>query len=284
MSRNPFFRSSRSKTITLVGAAALLGVIVVGGAAVVAPSVAAAAPAQAQIDDVTAYNQRAQVRAALDTATTALTDAAAVNADVKASGLDLGQVRKVVDATGLHSAHDVLSDVASDKGAAHTALAVAVADYSEKVESQVAEVRTNLNNAIAQKKAADAAAAAAAAQAAAAQAAAQAAAEAQAAANTPDGARAAAQQIMASQYGWGDDQFQCLDSLWNKESGWNYQAYNPSGATGIPQALPGDKMASIADDWETNATTQIKWGLGYISSVYGTPCSAWGHSQATNWY
>lgn len=118
----------------------------------------------------------------------------------------------------------------------------------------------------------------------AAQAAAQAAAEAQAAANTPDGARAAAQQIMASEYGWGDDQFQCLNSLWNKESGWNYQAYNPSGATGIPQALPGGKMASAGDDWETNAVTQVRWGLGYISSVYGTPCSAWGHSQATNWY
>ncbi|MGN7860764.1 phospholipase [Microbacterium sp. 22303] len=277
MSRNPFFRSARSKTVAIVSATAVLGALVVGGAVLVAPTVAAASPALAQVDDVTAYNQQAQVRAALDTAKTAMTDAASVNADVKASGLDLGQARKLVDATGLTSAHEVLSDAASHKGSVHTALAVAVADYSEKVESQVAEVRTNLNNAVAQKQAADAAAAAAAA-------AAQAAAEAQAAANTPDGARAAAQQIMASDYGWGDDQFQCLNSLWNKESGWNYQAYNPSGATGIPQALPGGKMASAGDDWETNATTQIKWGLGYISSVYGTPCSAWGHSQATNWY
>jgi len=277
MSRNPFFRSARSKTVAIVSATAVLGALVVGGAVLVAPTVAAASPALAQVDDVTAYNQQTQVRAALDTAKTAMTDAAAVNADVKASGLDLGQARKLVDATGLTSAHEVLSHAASDKGSVHTALAVAVADYSEKVESQVAEVRTNLNNAVAQKQAADAAAAAAAA-------AAQAAAEAQAAANTPDGARAAAQQIMASDYGWGDDQFQCLNSLWNKESGWDYQAYNSSGATGIPQALPGGKMASVADDWETNATTQIKWGLGYISSVYGTPCSAWGHSQATNWY
>ncbi|GAA4480694.1 phospholipase [Microbacterium panaciterrae] len=277
MSRTPLFRSSRSKTITLIGAAALLGVVAVGGAALVGPAVASAAPAQAQVDAVTAYNQRSQVRAALDTAKTALADAAAVNADVKASGLDLGQAKKVVDATGLRSAHDVLSGAANDKAAPHTTLAVAVADYAEKVESQVTEVRTNLTTAVAQKQAADAAAAAAAA-------AAQAAAEAQATANTPDGARATAQQIMASQYGWGGDQFQCLNSLWNKESGWNYQAYNSSGATGIPQALPGDKMASIASDWETNATTQITWGLGYISSVYGTPCSAWGHSQATDWY
>lgn len=277
MSRNPFFRSARRKTVTVVGAAAVLGALAVGGAVLVAPAVASAAPALAPVDAVTAYNQQAQVRAALDTAKTALTDAAAVNADVKASGLDLGQSRKLVDATGLTSAHEVLSKAASEKGAEHTALAVAVADYSEKLESQVAEVRTNLNTAVAQKQAADAAAAQEAA-------AAQAAAEAQAAANTPDGARAAAQHIMASQYGWGDDQFQCLNSLWNKESGWNYQAYNSSGATGIPQALPGDKMATVAADWETNATTQITWGLGYISSVYGTPCSAWGHSQATDWY
>ncbi|MFD6698444.1 MULTISPECIES: phospholipase [unclassified Microbacterium] len=277
MSRTPLFRSARSKTVAALSATAVLGALVVGGAVLIAPTVAAASPAMAQVDDVTAYNQRVQVRAALDTAKTAMADAATVNADVKASGLDLGQGRKLVDVTGLTSAHDVLSAGTAEKGAVHTALAVAVTDYSEKVESQVAEVRTNLNNAVAQKQAADAAAAQAAA-------ADQAAAEAQAAANTPDGARAAAQQIMAGEYGWGDDQFQCLNSLWNKESGWNYQAYNSSGATGIPQSLPGDKMASAGDDWQTNATTQIRWGLGYISSVYGTPCSAWGHSQATNWY
>ena len=103
--------------------------------------------------------------------------------------------------------------------------------------------------------------------------------------NTPDGARAAAQSIMLSQYGWGSDQFSCLNSLWNKESGWNYRAYNAAGgATGIPQALPGSKMAAAGSDWATNATTQVKWGLGYISASYGTPCAAWGHSQAVNWY
>jgi len=110
-------------------------------------------------------------------------------------------------------------------------------------------------------------------------------AEALAQANTVDGAKATARSMASSQYGWGDDQFSCLNSLWTKESGWNYKAYNASGgATGIPQALPGSKMASAGSDWQTNAATQISWGLGYISSVYGTPCSAWGHSQATNWY
>ncbi|HEX8095275.1 ubiquitin-like domain-containing protein [Jatrophihabitans sp.] len=96
-----------------------------------------------------------------------------------------------------------------------------------------------------------------------------------------------AQQIaagMVSARGWSSDQFSCLVSLWNKESGWRTNAYNPSGAYGIPQALPGSKMASAGSDWQTSARTQISWGLGYIASVYGSPCSAWAHSQATNWY
>ncbi len=90
---------------------------------------------------------------------------------------------------------------------------------------------------------------------------------------------------MLASRGWGDDQFSCLVSLWNKESGWNYRAYNAgSGAYGIPQALPGSKMSSAGADWETNAATQISWGLGYISGRYGTPCGAWSHSQSTGWY
>jgi hypothetical protein len=81
------------------------------------------------------------------------------------------------------------------------------------------------------------------------------------------------------------DQFPCLDKLWDRESGWNAHASNSStGAYGIPQALPGDKMASVASDWKTNAATQIKWGLGYIEGRYSTPCGAWSHSQSTGWY
>jgi hypothetical protein len=106
-----------------------------------------------------------------------------------------------------------------------------------------------------------------------------------AASNTPDGARAIAKDMAASRYGWGASEFSCLSQLWQKESGWSYTAYNPSGATGIPQALPGSKMASAGSDWKTNATTQIAWGLQYIkASSYGTPCAAWSHSQALNWY
>jgi len=105
------------------------------------------------------------------------------------------------------------------------------------------------------------------------------------ASNTPAGAKAVARALASSQYGWGEGQFSCLDQLWQKESGWNYKAYNPSGATGIPQALPGSKMASAGSDWATNASTQVAWGLQYIkSSSYGTPCAAWAHSQAHNWY
>jgi hypothetical protein len=79
-------------------------------------------------------------------------------------------------------------------------------------------------------------------------------------------------------------QFGCLDSIWSRESGWNYQAYNASGAFGIPQALPGSKMASAGSDWQTNPATQIRWGLGYIKSMYGTPCGAWSFWQSNGWY
>ncbi len=76
----------------------------------------------------------------------------------------------------------------------------------------------------------------------------------------------------------------CLLNLWDRESGWVYDAENPSGAYGIPQSLPGDKMASAGADWETNPATQIKWGLGYIKSVYSTPCGAWDHEVNDGWY
>jgi hypothetical protein len=90
---------------------------------------------------------------------------------------------------------------------------------------------------------------------------------------------------MLSSYGWSSDQFSCLVSLWNQESGWNVEAANPtSGAYGIPQALPGSKMASAGPDWQTDATTQIRWGLGYIKGTYGSPCGAWAHEQAVGWY
>lgn len=92
-------------------------------------------------------------------------------------------------------------------------------------------------------------------------------------------------KMLLAEFGFGSDQFSCLDSLWTRESNWRWNADNPtSSAYGIPQALPGSKMASAGADWATNPVTQIRWGLGYIQDRYGTPCSAWGHSQARGWY
>ncbi|GAA4736219.1 lytic transglycosylase domain-containing protein [Phytohabitans rumicis] len=81
------------------------------------------------------------------------------------------------------------------------------------------------------------------------------------------------------------DQFPCLEKLWTKESGWNHKARNSSsGAYGIPQAYPPEKMGKIADDWRNNPATQIKWGLGYIKGKYDDPCGAWGHFQDVGSY
>ncbi|MDR7383933.1 ubiquitin-like domain-containing protein [Promicromonospora iranensis] len=92
-------------------------------------------------------------------------------------------------------------------------------------------------------------------------------------------------QQMAAARGWTGQEWTCLEMLWERESGWNHQAANPSsGAYGIPQALPGSKMGSAGSDWATNPATQIKWGLGYIADRYGTPCGAWGHSESVGWY
>lgn len=101
---------------------------------------------------------------------------------------------------------------------------------------------------------------------------------------TPGSARALGLELTLAR-GWDEAQFQCLDKLWTKESGWNFLAENKSsGAYGIPQSLPGSKMASVAGDWRTNPSTQITWGLNYITGRYETPCGAWAKSQASGWY
>lgn len=92
-------------------------------------------------------------------------------------------------------------------------------------------------------------------------------------------------RALLPEYGFSSSEFGCLDSLWTRESNWSVTADNPySSAYGIPQALPGSKMASAGSDWATNPATQIRWGLGYIRDRYGTPCGAWGHSQSSGWY
>jgi len=103
---------------------------------------------------------------------------------------------------------------------------------------------------------------------------------------SPSEARAYASRAIRA-YGWGDTQYSCLVKLWNMESGWRWNALNPySGAYGIPQALPAKKLAAAGADWRTNAATQIRWGLAYISDRYDTPCGAWRHemSHDPHWY
>jgi len=164
------------------------------------------------------------------------------------------------------------------------------------------EYQATLARAAAARKAAaaKAAAAQAAARAAAARAAAQAAAARRAAAAKAAAKQQAAEQQaasipfgspqqiaaqMLSQFGWSSGQFSCLQPLWAHESGWNPYAQNPSsGAYGIPQALPGSKMASAGGDWQSNPATQIRWGLSYIQGNYGSPCGAWAHEQTDGWY
>ncbi|HYO84860.1 MAG TPA: hypothetical protein VES01_00135 [Dermatophilaceae bacterium] len=97
--------------------------------------------------------------------------------------------------------------------------------------------------------------------------------------------KSSARVMMAQSHGWGRTEFVCLEKMWTRESQWEATAHNPSsGAHGIPQALPGSKMASAGKDWRTNPATQIRWGLSYVKSRYRTPCGAWAFWQSHHWY
>lgn len=97
--------------------------------------------------------------------------------------------------------------------------------------------------------------------------------------------RGIAKQILKNKYGYGNAQYQCFNNIIIRESNWDINATNPSsGAYGIPQSLPGNKMASVGDDWRTNPATQITWGIEYMNDRYGSPCSAWGFKSSHGWY
>ncbi len=268
-------RRTRARiTATLaVGAGVLLGGVVTSGAAAVAAELPFAAdtsvaPALQEVAD--------DAQATVDAAHATLADAEALVVEIAQSGVDLGGDVEV-DTSDLDASLEELDGAEGVQLLRETELVDDIEAHVDAVAVEVADLRARFDVALQQKAEAEAAAAAAQAEAEAA--------AALAAANTPEGARATAAHLAATQYGWGGDQFQCLDSLWQKESDWNYQAVNPSsGATGIPQSLPADKMAAAGPDWQTNATTQIRWGLDYIARAYGTPCAAWAHSQATDWY
>lgn len=104
-------------------------------------------------------------------------------------------------------------------------------------------------------------------------------------ARTSDGAKQVAEIILTEEYGFNEAQFACLDSLWTRESHWNYKAHNyRSGAHGIAQALPAEKMSVVGTDWRTNPVTQIRWGIRYITMRYDTPCKAWSKWKSHRFY
>lgn len=170
--------------------------------------------------------------------------------------------------------------------AAETAAANAAAakKAAEKAAATAAATKAAAAKAAAEKAAAKAAAEKAAAEKAAKAAAAKAKAAKPAALNDPAGAQAYAASQLAS-YGWAPDQMQCLQTLWTKESDWKTTATNPSsGAYGIVQSLPAEKMASAGADYRTNYRTQINWGLNYIQERYQSPCGALNFHYDNNWY
>ena len=308
-------RRARRRPALTAGVLAV-GVIATAALTGTAPLASAASPADLSSASfrlasystpaASAVPETVAARAAVASADTTAQAAASVQNDIAASGLDIGQPA-TIDTAALTAATQRLAAAESLPATFLPELTEEVTTAASTVDQRVAQLRGSLDAAIAKKQAEEAAEKARQE----AEAAAKAKAEAEAAAaaresssssssssapapavssgggsgdNSPGGAQATARGMLAG-YGWGDDQFSCLVSLWNRESGWNVHAYNSgSGAYGIPQALPGSKMGSAGADWQNNAATQISWGLGYISGRYGSPCGAWGHSQSTGWY
>jgi len=305
--------SLRTVTPAIVCLGLLAGTVATTGAALPRTAIATAPAAESTSSREAISAPLASITASAQTtraaARDALAAARAVTVDIRSSGLTIVSESTVVNTAAL-------SDYIDKLDALDVTPALLVPSLTDEAQAEISSVREGtaalrgeLDAAVAKKAEEEAAAKAAAeaaakaqaeAEAAAAAAAAQAQAEAEAAAAAkastavsapavnvnvdPASAQGIARSMMASSYGWGDDQFACLVSLWNKESGWRVNAANPSGAYGIPQALPGSKMASAGADWQTNPATQIAWGLGYIAGRYSNPCGAWGHSQSTGWY
>jgi hypothetical protein len=263
-------RAARTRRTHTTGAVVAISLLALAGLSATAPAFAAqtsatsgtAAVAVTGSDAETLREISDDAQSTLDSAREALTVARNVSTDIAASGLDVGVEDTTIDTTALRAEIDRLSELDVMPALLLSGITDDTVTETRQVLAHAGVLRGRLE--------AEAAAAASAAL---------------AAANTPEGAQATARQMASANYGWGDGEFSCLVSLWNKESGWNYQAHNSSsGAHGIPQALPGSKMASAGADWQTNAATQVAWGLGYISGRYGNPCGAWSHSQSTGWY
>ena len=205
--------------------------------------------------------------------TTEVNDAAAArNASLAATGQAIDEAE-----AGIQAQRAADAKAAADKAAADKAAAKAAAEKAAQDKAAAAKAATE--KAAADKAATDKAAAD--------KAAAQASAADTKKLGSPTKAanKETARQLALSLYGWGDDQFTCYDNIIMRESLWDQFADNPtSSAYGIPQALPGNRMASEGADWKTNPATQIKWGLKYVKERYGTPCQAWSFKKAKGWY
>jgi hypothetical protein len=242
----------RSRAVTIAAAGTLTLVTAISAAAATLPS--SSSPASASAD---AY-------------TTTISRQADAQTARSAAGSGLKQVAvfdqmRALQGERQHQQQVAAAKAAAAKVAAHKA-AAAKAAAAKAAARKVAEQ-------------------AAAARQAAAKAAEQAQSARQAAVTAPSGSPEQIAERMLGQFGWSSGQFSCLQPLWEHESGWNMTAENPtSGAYGIPQALPASQMSSAGADWQTDAATQIRWGLTYIQDRYGSPCGAWSHEQEVNWY
>ncbi len=245
-------------------------------AAAAAQKAAAAQTVAEKAAQAAAAQKAAQEKAAQEAAQRAAAQAAAQKAQQEAAAEKAAQA-----AAAQKAAQEKAAQEAAQRAAAQAAAQKAQQEAAEQAAAQAAAAAQKA----AQEKAAQEAAQRAAAQAAAQKAAAQA--QAASTANlsgelSPAQAQSLARAMEEDRYGWGSGQFSCLISLWNRESGWRWNAENAySGAYGIPQALPPSKMGA---GYQYDARVQISWGLSYIAQRYGTPCGAWGHELSYGWY
>ncbi len=247
--------TKRSKVIAVAAAGTLAVAIAAGAAAATLPSGTAAAPAGA----ADAY----------------LTVVAGHQGPTRAAQADtMSGAQLVINAERVRFGLQHSEDVTAAKAATQAAQAAAKASAAKAAAAKAAEAAAARRAAAKQAAATQAASAAQPTQTVATQQAA--------------GRSGSPQQVaerMLGQFGWSASQFSCLEPLWERESGWDVTAENPSsGAYGIPQALSGSLMASSGPDWPTDAATQIRWGLTYIHGRYGSPCGAWAHEGADGWY
>jgi hypothetical protein len=240
----------RSRVITVAAAGTLTLAAALSAAATTLPSGTVAAPASAAAAYLTVVNAHQSATQAADT----------MSATHRLAQFSLG---------ARQHAHEIAAAKAAAAKAAAAKAAAAKAAAARAAAARAAAAEAAAARAAAQQAAADQAAPAVAVQ---------------AAPVTSGSAQQIAEQML-SQYGWSSSQFSCLEPLWAQESGWIVTAENPSsGAYGIPQAMPGSEMASAGADWQTDAATQIRWGLTYIQGRYGSPCGAWAHEESDGWY